>query len=565
MRQKAANIAVIMNTGQLRAKLDELRKLPKETEWVEFKQNYVEHEEIGEYISALSNAACLHDKRNAYLVYGVENKTHAVVGTTFDPKHAKVGGEELENWLAHLLNPRIDFRIYRFDYDMCCIVIFEIDATKHTPVKFKNNSFIRVGSYKKKLSDYPEKERKIWKNDSGYDWSAQICDKATINDLDTDAIAKAREEYKKKNPSKAQEVDAWNDAVFLNKAKITINGRITKAAIILLGNPDADHFVSPSVIKMSWILKDGKNNDIDYEHFGPPFILNVERVLSKIRNLNYRYLPNETLFPVEITKYDPWVIREALHNCIAHQDYELKGRISVVEKPDELIFDNLGSFIPGNVEIVIQQDSPPSVYRNPFLAHAMVNLNMIDTIGGGIKKMFKTQMDRFFPLPDYDLTQAARVVVKVQGRVLDERYTRLLIKNKDLDLSTVMLLDKVQKVILLSKEEHEFLKSKKLVEGRYPNLFVAPDIAITAEERAKYIKYRAFDDKHYKEWILDLIKKFGSASRTDINNLLIEKLPDVLTVGQKRNKISNLLYAMAKKDETIRNNGSKRKPKWVLS
>ena len=178
--------------------------------------------------------------------------------------------------------------------------------------------------------------------------------------------------------------------------------------------------------------------------------------------------------------------------------------------------------------------------------------------------MFSTQKERFFPLPDYDLTQNMKVVVKIQGRVLNEHYTKLLIKHRDLDLSTVMLLDKVQKSIILTKWEHKYLKAKRLVEGRYPNLFVASDIASTAEERAKYIRYRAFDDKHYKEWVLDLIKKFGSASRTDIDNLLIEKLPDVLTVEQKRNKIRNLLYAMAKKDKIIKNAGSNRKPKWSL-
>jgi ATP-dependent DNA helicase RecG len=553
-----------MDQDGLKILLDKLRRLPKETEWVEFKQNYVEHEEIGEYISALSNAACLHDKRNAYLVYGVEDKTHAVVGTTFEPKHAKVGGEELENWLTHLLNPRVDFKIHSFNYDDARrVIIFEIDATKHTPVKFKGNSFIRVGSYKKKLSDHPEKERKIWQKDGGHDWSAQICENATINDLDPNAITKAREEYKKKNPSRSHDVDTWDDCVFLNKAKIAIEGKITNTAVILLGKEESEHLILPSVAKMTWILKNEKNDDIDYKHFGPPFILNVERVLSKIRNLNYRYLPKETLFPVEITKYDLWVIREALHNCIAHQDYELRGKISIVEKPDELIFDNLGAFIPGSVEAVIKLDSPPSVYRNPFLADAMVNLNMIDTIGGGIKKMFNKQKDRFFPLPDYDLTQDAKVVVKIQGCVLNEHYTQLLIEHRDLDLSTVMLLDKVQKGIRLTKEEHKFLKAKRLVEGMYPNLIVASKFATTTEEKVKYIRQRGFDKKYYMDLICEFIKKNGSATRQDIDTLIHNKLPDVLKQGQKSTKINNLLKEMSKRS-IIKNTGSRRCPRWLL-
>lgn len=158
-----------------------------------------------------------------------------------------------------------------------------------------------------------------------------------------------------------------------------------------------------------------------------------------------RELPHGTLFPVEMSQYDPWVIREALHNAIAHQDYGLRGRINIVETPGNLILSNVGTFLPGAVETVIQQDAPLEIYRNPLLAEAMVNLNMIDTQGGGIKRMFQKQRNRFFPLPDYDLSEPERVKVELQGRILDERYTRLLMAHTDLDLSTIMLLDKVQK------------------------------------------------------------------------------------------------------------------------
>jgi len=271
-------------------------------------------------------------------------------------------------------------------------------------VKFKGTAYIRVGSYTKKLSDFPEKERKIWKKEVAYDWSAQICPEAMIDDLDSEAISKARKEYKNKFPHLSDEIEQWDDATFLNKAKLTIKGRITNTAIILLGKPESEHFITPSVAKITWVLKHANNIERDYEHFGPPFMLSAERVFTKIRNSKYRYLPDGSLFPVEISQYDGWVIREALHNCIAHQDYELRGRINIVENPNELIFTNVGNFIPGNVETVITQDSPPEIYRNRFLADAMFNLNMIDTIGSGIKRMFEIQRNRFFPLPDYDLS-----------------------------------------------------------------------------------------------------------------------------------------------------------------
>jgi len=183
----------------------------------------------------------------------------------------------------------------------------------------------------------------------------------------------------------------------------------------LLGKPESATLLSPAVAKISWILKDAQNRELDYEHFGPPFILNVDKVLNRIRNLTLRTLPSGTLFPQEISQYDPWVIREALHNCIAHQDYGLRGRIEIVETPENVILTNVGSFLPGDVRTVIQQDAPLEIYRNPFLAEAMVNLNMIDTQGGGIKRMFQAQIRRYFPLPDYDLSNYERVIVKIPG------------------------------------------------------------------------------------------------------------------------------------------------------
>ncbi|MCK4423050.1 MAG: hypothetical protein KAV18_03160 [Candidatus Omnitrophica bacterium] len=237
----------------------------------------------------------------------------------------------------------------------------------------------------------------------------------------------------------------------------------------------------------------------------------------------------------------------------------------IVEGPDELFFTNAGSFIPGDVELVIEQDAPQSYYRNQFLATAMVNLNMIDTVGGGIKKMFFLQRNRFFPLPTYELEKADKVSVRIIGKILDENYTRLLMKKTDLDIKTIILLDKVQKKKRLDREEHKRLKKQGLVEGRYPSIFVVSKIAAAIGEKSRYIKHRAFDKKYYKKMVIELIKKFGSASRKDIDDLLWNKLSDMLTEKQKKIKISNLLSEMANKDKTIKNKGSYTKSKWVLS
>lgn len=217
------------------------------------------------------------------------------------------------------------------------------------------------------------------------------------------------------------------------------------------------------------VLKDDEGFEIDYAHFTTPLILAVDKVFEKIRNLTVRHISEDTLFPIEVTQYDPWVIREALHNCVAHQDYRRSARITVTERPDSLMFTNRGEFIPGTVRSIIERDTPPDRYRNPFLANAMVELNMIDTIGSGIKRMFKKQRDRYFPMPDYDFSEENIVKVTIPGRIINQKYTRILIQHKDLDLMDVIALDKVQKGQTLSSEERSSLKAKKLVEGRHPD------------------------------------------------------------------------------------------------
>lgn len=542
-----------------------LRTLPAEKEWVEFKHNHYNPEKIGENISALSNGACLCHEDAGYLVFGIEDTSHAVCGTSFSPCRKKVGNEDLESWLSHLLTPRVDFRIFEFTLEGKNIVMFIIDPAKDTPIEFKQVPYIRVGSYTKKLRDYPDKARKIWKNIHMHDWSAGICEKATIDHLDPLAIQKARANYTERKKSSREMMDTWDDITFLNKAKITIEGNITRTAILLLGKPESSSFLSPAQAQISWFLRDEQNNPKDYEHFETPFIMNVDKVLEKIRNLKIRILPPHTLIATELLQYDQLVIREALHNCIAHQDYEMDSRINVVERPDEIIFENAGSFIPGSVEAVIERNSPPKLYRNPFLAHAMVNCAMIETEGGGIREMFTIQRERFLPLPTYELEKNDEVRVRIPGKIIDENYTRLLITKTSLDLHTVVLIDKVQKKRTISRQEAMRLRKQNLVEGRYPSLFVSSTVAATTKEKAVYIKNKSFDKQYYKDLVIKFIDKYGEANRKEIDNLLQNKLPDILNERQKKIKINNLLNEMSHKDKSIRNIGTDAKSKWILS
>jgi len=528
-------------------KLNELLSLPSETEWLEFKEakNTFNFDDLGRYFSALSNEANLNRKECGWLVFGITDKHRRIVGSAYRSKQTDL--ESLKREIADQTTNRLSFEaIHELNLPEGRVLLFRIpSAPAGIPVAWKGHYYGRDGGSLVALN-ISEIER-IRSRGVIADWSAQIVPSATMGDLEPKALELARNRYADKHPDRRQELAQWDDATFLNKAKLTIQGRITNAAILLLGREESSHFLSPSLAILTWILKNSDGTEQDYQHFGPPFMRNTDALFAKIRITKYRYLSNSTLFPVEVTQYEPWVIREALHNCIAHQDYSMRGRITVVEEAESLLFSNVGGFIPGTVEDAIRQDAPPEQYRNPFLAAAMVNLNMIDTIGSGIRKMYLLQRERFFPLPDFDLSDPHRVRVRVYGKILDENYTRTLINTMDLDLWDVIALDKVQKGRDLSKDEVRVLRSKNLVEGRLPNLFVSAQVAAATGDKAAYIRNRAFDKEHYKELVVGFLAQYGTATRTELDHLLLDKISDALSTAQKKNKVRNLLHEMAVK------------------
>jgi ATP-dependent DNA helicase RecG len=551
---------------ELHSLLKSLLSENREQAWLEFKTNVAQQkasvtpEGIGEYISALSNGACISNKDFGYLVLGIQDETHSAVGTNFKPYQYKVGNQDFELWIRTLLYPKINFEIFEFDYQGKHIVLFRIAAAKLEPVNFQKKPFIRINSQKTDLRNHPNYVRQIY--NSMEDWSAAIVPDASIDDLDEEAIALARKNFKNKFPEKAAEVEGWDNITFLNKAKITIKGMITRTAIILMGKEESEHFINPAEAKVRWLLKDTNGNDKDYAIIGCPMILAVDKVYAKIRNLKYRYIKDGTLFPDEVNQYEPYSIREALNNCIAHQDYTKHGRINVVEMDDQLMFTNYGSFIPGSVEKVVKEDAPEEHYRNRFLASAMFNLKMVDTAGGGIKKIFNYQRERFFPMPDYDFS-GSKVKVTISGKILDIEYARLLARNRDLKLEEIMMLDKVQKRHELTEFEEKYLKGKKLIEGRKPNYYIGIKVAQKTGQKAAYSKNRAFDKSYYLDLIEKSIREHKSLERGDIDELLWKKLPDWMDDKQKKIKINNLLSEMRKKNRIV-NEGTDTKSKWVL-
>jgi ATP-dependent DNA helicase RecG len=557
-----------MTPEDLKSKLKQMMALPAETEWIEFKEakNDYHFDELGQYFSALSNEANLMGQPAGWLIFGVTNKTPRLIcGTNY--RSTKPGLERLKVQISQHTNHQITFiDIHELIEPEGRVVLFQIPpAPQGIPTTWNGVAYGRISERLSPLS-LQEIER-IRRQTALEDWSAQICEGAAISDLDPQAIDFARtqfEEKHKSNPNLALEVDQWDDATFLNKAKVCINGKITRAAVILLGKGESERFIYPAVARITWILKDANNIEKDYQHFGPPLILAVEQVFSRIRNLTYRYMADNRLFPTETTQYDKWVIRETLHNTIAHQDYTKGGRINIVEEAESLLFTNVGEFIPGSVEEAIRRDAPPEIYQNRFLAEAMVSLNMIDTIGSGIKRMFLRQKERSFPMPDYDLAEPGRVRVRIIGKILNESYTRMLMARTDLDLMAVIALDKVQKGRPITDEEFKSLKKKKLIEGRRPNLFVSAKVAVATDTKIDYIKRRGIDKEYSKKLVLDYLAKFKEANRQEINRLLMDKLSDSLSEDQKESRIRNLLQEM-RAENSIEVIGRGRKSIWVLS
>lgn len=551
-----------MTKDRLHIILQELLSLTAENEIVEFKlarDNY-SFTKVGKYFSALSNEANLQHKPYAWLVFGINNDDHKILGTNYRKQRKSL--DSLKKEIADKTTNRITFiEIYELDEPDGRVVMFQIPAApKGMPVAFDGVWYGRDSESLGTLNI--EELERIRAQLTREDWSAAIVTDATIDDLDENAIVLARTNYKSKFPDKANEVDEWDTKTFLNKAKVTIKDKITRTAIILLGKDESEHFLSPADVKIRWKLVDKENNDIDYEIYGMPLLLSVDKVYAKIRNLKYRYMQKETIFPAEVSQYEPFTIREAINNCIAHQDYTKNSRINVIEMNDQLVFTNQGSFIPGSVEKVVMEDAPEEHYRNRFLATAMFNLKMVDTAGGGIKKMFNFQKERFFPLPDFDLTDN-RVKVIISGKILDMDYAHLLAQNKELTLEDIIMLDKVQKKKPLTDFEAKHLKQKKLIEGRRPNFYIGKKIAQKTGQKASYSKTKGFENKYYLDLIVKAIEEHNGLKRSDIDELLWDKLPDWMTDKQKKYKVGNLLSELRRKN-TIVNKGPSIKSTWLL-
>ena len=529
-----------------------LREYPQENarcEWKEFKnlKNSFcgdEKNDVISYVSAIANMD------GGDLVIGVHDKTLEIVGTdtyNYDKQKAIL---RLTERCVNLSTE--DLYIDEFITDDTNRKVWVIHIPKHLPkrpVFAHNKAWQRIEDSLVEMTT--ERMSTILDEPifSETDWSAQIVSDATIDDLDEVAIAKARMMFKKVHSRIPEaEVNAWTVETFLSKCGIMKNGGITRAAIILLGKYESAFKLRPAVVQVTWTRRDEKQDVVDYEHFTVPFILTVDEILSKIENLTMREMPGGTLFPDTMKQYDDYTIREALHNCIAHQDYTMQQRINFVENPTYLYYSNAGSFIPGTLENALTNEEPQAYFRNECLCRAMVDFNMIDTVSRGIKKMFNEQWRRHFPMPDYEIDAKNRKVsVRIYGNEINEQYTNLLKTDNSLTLWDCISLDAIQKGRTIHEDIAQDLLNRGLIEGEAPNYTISLGIAKATRQLQGYTKQKGLDKEKIKQMILQYLKNAGTdgAKRDSIYEYVKDVMPQVKTNEQQLRLLGDILSALS--------------------
>lgn len=528
-----------------------LHEYPQENarcEWKEFKnlKNSFcgdEKDDVISYVSAIANM------EGGFLVVGVHDKTLEIVGTNtynYDRQKAIL---RLTERCTNLSSEGLDIEEYVTDDTKKKVWVIHIP--KHQPkrpVYAHDKAWQRIEDSLVELTQ--ERLNAILDEPlfTDTDWSAVIVPNATIDDLDEVAIAKAKVMFKKVHSRiPAAEVNAWSVEEFLSNAGVMIDGGITRAAIILLGKPISVFKLRPAVVRVTWSLRDEHEDVIDYEHFTAPFILTVDQILAKVHNLTMREMPGGTMFPDVMQQYDDYSMREVLHNCIAHQDYTLQERINLVENPGFLYYANGGSFIPGSLQKALATHGPQRHYRNECLCNAMVNFNMIDIVGRGIRKIFNEQWKRHFPMPDYEIDAANKeVAVRLYGNAINEKYTTLLKEKKDLTLEDCILLDAVQKGYRINEADANNLFSRGLVEGEYPDLTISLSIARQTKQVPEYTRLKGLEKEKLKQMVIQFLQNSGSegARREFIYKYLKDVLPSNKTEEQQLRIVGRLLVEM---------------------
>ena len=559
------------------AQLDNFRRLPDETEWLEFKEarKGFDNDALGRYISALSNEANLLKIESGWLILGVKDKinpatgSRSVVGSLYAESADHLNSVKLQ--VLNHTSPSVGLSDPVLVSHPDCmpgarVLMWRIPAAAPgMPVAWKGHYYGRAGQ---SLVGLPlNKLDAIRVQSVMQDWSAVIAtDDWSL--LDPAAVQLAQELYKRRHATHSQVLSGLQHrsmSDWLHGLRLAVNGKLTRAALVLLGKPEAAACLGGPTPRLTWVLTDHLGTIQTHQHFDLPLILAMDQLVARLRIIAVNLLPPRQTAPLNLPNYDDWVIREALHNCIAHQDYAQGGRVRVTEAPDSLTFFNLGSFLPGSVERVLSSRQPEQRYRNACLANAMVELDLIETLNSGLPKMFRLQKERFFPLPDFEFGHAPNSVsVRIYGKTLDEKYVHALMSTTDLSLEDAILLDRVQKGQPLATEQIKHLRAKNLVGGRGAKIFISAQVAVATGQEVSYVNNKGLDNPYYKARVLDLLT-LGPQPRQKINDLLLPQLPASIQ-GDARRKayLKNLLQEMVRDQQIENAGGATRAAKWQL-
>ena len=385
----------------IRKLIDTLRAEPHEMEWLEFKKNNDHPQLIGEYLSALSNSACLADKPHGYLVYGIDDPSHEVVGTGFKPHEAKgKGNEGLEPWLARLLSPQVDFRIYEYEYDGKAVVLFRVDATTNTPVKFSGKAFIRVGEHKHSLKKHPEKERKIWKKtpptpfESGIAVTGQTSDDV-FKKIDYPSLFDLLD-----IPLPDNRTAILDKLIELEVIQIEDSGYgITNLGGLLFAK---DLYLFPTLKRKALrvvFYEDESRINAKKEQVGTKgYAVGFESLIDSI----YEQLPANELIEgalrVEQKMFPKVALREFIANALIHQDFSVIGAGPMVE----VFSTRLEITNPGNPLVDTERfiDHAPKS-RNETLASFMRQMNICEERGSGVDRALLAIELAQLPAPEF--------------------------------------------------------------------------------------------------------------------------------------------------------------------
>ncbi|MCX6581108.1 MAG: putative DNA binding domain-containing protein [Candidatus Aminicenantes bacterium] len=400
--------------------VNELRKLPAETGWVEFKHNNVDPAEIGEYISALSNSAALLGKPNAYLIWGIDNLHHAIIGTEFSPQLQKVGNEELENWLLRLLSPKINFRFYRLMMDGKSVILLEIDAAFKHPVQFQNQEFIRVGSYKKKLKDFQEKERELWRCLDRTPFEAQIA----LEHQSAEQVMKLLDypDYFDLLELPLPDGHASILEALANDELITVcpagGYNITNLGALLFARK-LDDFPKLKRKAMRVILYRGKGRIETQKEYveSKGYATGFDGLIKYVMALVPANEVIQNAFRKSIRMYPEPAIRELAANALIHQDFFETGTGPMIE----LFDDRIEITNPGEPLVAVNRflDTPPKS-RNEKIASLMRRFRICEERGSGIDKVvIQTELYQL-PAPLFEVPDGFTRTVLFSHKSIDD-------------------------------------------------------------------------------------------------------------------------------------------------